>query len=343
MKNNLQELDNKFVFDIRSLITNAKTRIARNINGEMTMLYWNIGKRVKEEILKDKRAKYGDEVVRKLAESLSAEYGKGFGHKALLRMIQFYDVFPKVEIVATVTRQLSWSHIIELLPIKARIQREFYAYMAIEENWSVRELRSKIHKMTYERTLANQHPDKKQHNMVKLISNEKVPNLDLVLKDPLILDFLQLPANHSESQLEDAILAELKNFILEIGSGFSFVSRQKRMTVDGDHFYLDLLFYHRKLKRLVAFELKLGKFKPEYKGQMEFYLKWLKQNESLEGEEAPIGIILCTEKSDAQIELLDPLSSGIHVAEYWTELPPPDIFERKIQEIVLRCRSEFDD
>jgi len=273
----------------------------------------------------------------------ATEYGKGFTYTAITRMITFYDFFPDIQIVATLSQQLTWSHVLDLLPIKELNQREFYTYMAIHENWSVRELRSKIYKMTYEKTIGSQKSGASEKQMISLLKNENKLNLDSILKDPLVLDFLQLPDDYTESDLENAILKELEKFILELGIGFAFVARQKRMTVDGDHFKLDLLFYHRRLKRNVAIELKLGKFKPEYKGQMEFYLNWLKKYECYEGEEAPIGIILCTEKSHAQIELMDLSSSGIHVAQHWTELPPIDIFERKVQEIVLRCREMYED
>ena len=342
MNNNLVNTNNTLINDVRMLIESSKNRIARSINNEMTMLYWSIGKRVKDEILRDERAEYGEQIVKTLALKLSVEYGKGFTYTAITRMITFFEFFGEQQIVATLSQQLSWSHIIELLPLKELNQREFYAYMAIHEKWSVRELRSKIYKMAYERTIGMQKSDSSKKQVINLLKNENQLNLDSILKDPLVLDFLQLPNEYTENNLENAILKELQKFILEMGAGFSFVARQKRMTIDGDHFWLDLLFYHRRLKRLVAIELKLGKFKPEYKGQMEFYLNWLKKYECLEGEESPIGIILCTEKSHAQIELLDVSSSGIHVAEYWTELPPIDVFERKIQEIVLRCREIYE-
>ncbi len=341
--NKLTIINDSLINDVRTLIEDAKGRVARVINSEMTMLYWNIGKRIKDEILQDGRAEYGEQVVKSLAVQLSAEYGKGFTHKSILRMIQCHDIFPDEQIVATVSRQLTWSHILDLLPIKELNQREFYTYMAIHENWSVRELRSKIYKMTYERTIGTQKSGESEKQMMQLLKNENQLNLDSVLKDPLVLDFLHLPDDYTENDLESAILKELEKFILELGTGFAFVARQKRMTVDGDHFKLDLLFYHRRLKRNVAIELKLGKFKPEYKGQMEFYLNWLKKYECYEGEEAPIGIILCTEKSHAQVELMDLSSSGIHVAQYWTELPPIDVFERKVQEIVLRCRATYEE
>jgi predicted nuclease of restriction endonuclease-like (RecB) superfamily len=334
---NITILDKQLLNDIRELISSAKSRIALAVNSQMTMLYWNVGKRIREDIIKSERAEYGRQVVISLAKMLTTEYGKGFSRLSLIRMIQFYDSFNDIQISSTLSNQLTWSHIIELLPLKPLEQQEYYAYMAIEENWSVRNLRSNINRMTFERTIANQKPI-----IPKLLScNSKLSLMqpDLILKDPYVLDFLCLPNEYYESDLEQAILREIEKFILELGSGFTFMSRQKRISVDEDHFYLDLLFYNRKLKRMVAIELKTGKFKPEYKGQMELYLNYLNEYETYEDELPPIGIILCTEKSNHQIELLNLGKSGIHVAEYWTDLPPKEIFERKIQEIVIRSKE----
>jgi predicted nuclease of restriction endonuclease-like (RecB) superfamily len=337
--NSLEINDQVFVKDIRNLIELSRNRLAITVNSQMTMLYWNVGKRIKEEVIKFDRAEYGKKLIRNLAQQLSAEYGKGFTRFALSRMIKFFEQFQNNQIVATLSQQLTWSHIVELLPLNLLEQRQFYAYMAIESGWSVRELRSNIDRMTYERTIANQRPN--DINLLANMSTDKIMHPNLVLKDPYVLDFLDLPDNHYESDLEQAILREIERFILELGTGFSFIARQKRITVDGDHFYIDLLFYNRKLKRMVVLELKKGKFKPEYKGQMEFYLNYLKEYETYPGEEAPIGIILCTEKSHSQIQLMDLSNSGIHVAQYLTELPSSEVFERKIQEIVLRAQENI--
>ena len=340
--NSAQIIDRLFLENIRNLIEVAKTRVAVAVNSQMTMLYWNIGKRIREEVIKSERAEYGRELIKHLARDLSAEYGSGFSKSSLLKMIQFYDQFQDDQIIATLSRQLTWSHIIALLPLNVDEQREFYVHMTIESGWSVRDLRHNIHRMVYERTIANQ-----KLNQLKSIgaldkhSTNKIMQPSLVLKDPYVLDFLDLSEKCYESELEEAIVREIERFILELGTGFSFVARQKRMTIDGDHFYLDLLFYNRKLKRSVAIELKSGKFKPEYKGQMELYLGYLKEYETFEGELPPIGIILCTEKSSHQIELLNMSESGIHVAEYWTQLPPREIFERKVQEIVLQVKENI--
>lgn len=301
---------NELINDISVLINNAKARVAIKANAKMTMLYWHIGERIQEEILKSTRAEYGQEVIKTLAQHLHIKYGKGFTRAGLFRMLQFYEVFPEEKIVATVSRQLNWSHIIELLPLKEQNKREFYAYMSIQENWSVRKLRSNIDKMLYERTKLS---NRSKEQVISLFKTDSRLEPDLILKDPYILDFLELPDKHYENDLENAILQRIEQFILELGTGFSFVARQKRMTIDNEHFYLDLLFFNRKLERLVAIELKTGKFKAEYKGQMELYLNWLKKNECFENEKPPIGIILCSEKSDAQVELLEMSASGILV------------------------------
>ena len=330
------------IIDIKHLINQAKSHIAYVSNSQMTMLYWQIGKRINQDVLQFNKAEYGKEIVRKLSQELTYEYGRGFTYSNLTRMINFSDVFSEDKIVATVSQLLTWSHIVELIPIKDANKRDFYTYMTINEHWSVRQLRSNIHKMNYERTSLAKRPVSITNELISIIKNKQTVLPDIILKDPYLLDFLDLPDQHYENELENAILQKIEQFILELGTGFSFIARQKRMTIDNEQFYLDLLFYNRKLKRLVGIELKTGRFKAEYKGQMELYLNWLKKHECYEGENTPIGIILCTEKSHAQIELLDMSASGIHVAEYWTQLPPLEIFEKKIQEIVLQTKLSYE-
>lgn len=337
---NLIKNEQHLISDIRELIERSKDNVARAINSQMTMLYWHIGKRIRQEIIGRERAEYGEQIVKNLAKTLTSEYGKSFSRSSILKMIQFYDFLTDEQIVSTLSRQLSWSHIIELLPLKNKTEQEFYAYMAIESNWSVRQLRYNIHVMTYDRTISSQKSKTPlQIPAINIDYKKELMQPDILLKDPYLLDFLGLKGDFYESDLEEAILREIEKFLLEMGTGFSFVARQKRISVDGDHFYLDLLLYNRKLKRMVVIELKKGKFKAEYMGQMTLYLNYLKEYERYEGEEAPIGIILCTEKSASQVKLLDLSKSGIHVAEYWTELPSQDVFERKIQEIVVRAQE----
>jgi predicted nuclease of restriction endonuclease-like (RecB) superfamily len=327
--------------DIKKLINEARSNIVRTVNQEMTLLYWHIGKRIKTEILNLEKPSYGEQIIVSLAVQLSVEYGKGFSKSNIFEMVRCYEQFSDLEIFQTLSGKLSWSHFLALLPIKNQQALNFYSYMCMHDKWSVRQLRSNIHRMLFECSAISRKSDEEIEQALLVLKNDHTFDIDLVLKDPYVVDFLNLPKDYYEHELEEAILQEIEQFILELGVGFSFVARQKRITIDGDHFYIDLLFYNRRLKRLVVVELKTGKFKAEYVGQMQLYLGWLKQFEVLEGENPPIGIILCTEKSSHQIELLEIDKSSIHVAEYWTELPPPDVFERKIREIVNRSKERM--
>jgi predicted nuclease of restriction endonuclease-like (RecB) superfamily len=245
-------------------------------------------------------------------------------------MMQFAEVFPDVEIVVPLSRQLSWSHFIDLIPLKNKDSRNFYVQKIVNENWSVRETRKQIEQKTYERT-----------EIANLQIATEINDLQHTFKDPYFLDFLGLKDGYLENDVETAILKELENFILELGTGFTFVERQKRMIIDDEDYYLDLLFFHRKLKRLVAIELKIGKFKAKYKGQMELYLKWLDKYDKQEGENSPVGLILCAGKSVEQIELLQMHKDGIMVAEYWTELPPRKELEQKLHQLLNEARERI--
>ena len=260
---------------------------------------------------------------------------------ALTRMIKFSEAFPNSQIVATLSQQLSWSHFRELLPLDKPLQRDFYAEMCRIERWNVRTLGKKIDSMLYERTALSKKPDELIRLELDALRSEDRITPDLVFRDPYFLDFLGLKDRYLEKDLEDAILRELEQFLMELGAGFSFIARQKRIQVDNDDYYLDLLFFHRKLKRLVAIELKLGQFKPADKGQMELYLRWLDRYERQEGEEPPIGIILCTGKKHETVELLELEMSGIRVAEYLTELPSREILEQELHKALAQARQRF--
>ena len=311
------------VADVRGMIAQTQEGVARTVNVGMTLLYWRIGKRIHNEILGEERAEYGKEIVSTLARQLVEEFGSGFSEKNLRRMVQFAEVFPDSEIVVSLIRQLSWTHILALIPLKKPLQREFYAEMCRAERWSVRTLREKIGSMLYERTAISKKPEELARAELAQLRSDDQLSPDLVFRDPYVLDFLGLKDRYLEKDLEDAILRELETFLLELGDGFAFLARQQRIQIDSDDFYLDLLFYHRRLKRLIAIDLKLGDFKAEYKGQMELYLRWLARNEQQPGEASPLGIIMCAGKKEEQIELLELDQSGIHVAEYLTALPLP--------------------
>jgi predicted nuclease of restriction endonuclease-like (RecB) superfamily len=286
----------ELLIEIRRLIEEARRQTTVAVNIGLTTLYWRIGKRIQQEILGSERAAYGEKIVATLSRQLVTEFGRGFADKNLRRMMQFAEAFPDEAIVATLSRQLSWSHLKELLPLVRPYQREFYAEMCRIEGWSVRTLRERIDSMLYERTALSKQPDALIQQELALLRNRSEVTPALVLKDPYVLDFLGLSDRFLERDLEEAILRELETFLLELGAGFSFVARQKRIQLDGDDFYIDLLFYNRKLKRLVVVELKQGTFKPEYKGQMELYLRWLAKHETEPGEDTPLGIILCAGK-----------------------------------------------
>ena len=327
--------------DLRKLIENARERAAVAVNRELTLLYWHVGRRIRQDILGEERADYGARIVPTLSAQLTAEFGKGYSPRILFNMIQFAEVFPDEGIVATLSQQLSWSHFREIIPLDDRLQREFYAEMCRLERWSVRTLRTRIQGMLYQRTVLSGRPEDVIQADIDLLRSEDQLTPDLVFRDPYLLDFLGLHDGFSEKDLESALVREMERFLLELGAGFSFVARQKRMTVDDEDFYLDLLFYHRKLRRLVAIDLKLGKFTASYKGQMELYLRWLDRYEREPGEEAPIGLILCERKSPQQIELLQLDAGDVRVAEYFTRHLPADRLEREIGRAVARAREQL--
>jgi len=326
--------DQNFISDIISLIENGRQKIASNVNSAITYLYWQVGKRINDQILQNDRAEYGKQIVVTLSQELTNHFGKGFEQSNLSRMIKFAEEFNEKQIVVTLSQELSWSHILAILPIKDELQRSFYIQMCRTERWGVRTLRQKIDSMLFERTAISKKPDELIKQELKLFEENNQLTPDLVFKDPYFLDFVGLKNTYSEKSLEDAILRELESFILELGSGFTFIERQKRMIIDGEDFHLDLLFFHRKLKRLVAIELKIGKFKAAYKGQMELYLRWLEKNEKQEGEGKPIGLILCAEGNKEQVELLQLEESGIKIAEYLTELPDKKVLQRKLHSAI---------
>jgi len=329
--------------DLRQIIEQARGQVAATANYELTMMYWHIDERINREVLGNQRAGYGKQIVATVSRQLQEEYDiKGFDEKNVRRMMQFAQEFPDEHIVVTASRQLSWSHFVEILPMKDDLQREFYLTFAASERWSVRRLRKEIDGMLFERTAISGKPEEFIKKELSTLRDDNVMSPDLVFKNPYFLEFTGLKGFYSEKSLEDCLVAHLEQFIIELGNGFSFVARQKRMIIDGEDFYLDLLFYHRRLHRLIAIDLKKGRFKAEYKGQMELYLRWLEQNEMEPGEESPLGLLLCTEGGDEQIELLQLDKAGIKVAQYMTELPPREVLQRQIQKSLEIAKARFE-
>ncbi|MGE0331958.1 MAG: YhcG family protein [Ramlibacter sp.] len=336
------EPDSGLLGDIRQLIEQNRQQLANTVNSALTLLYWHIGQRIRTEVLQGQRAGYGEHIVSALERQLEAGYGRGFSEKNLRHMLRFAETFPDEQTVSAARRQLSWTHLMALIYVGDPLKRDFYLQMCQQEGWSTRTLQERVDSQLFERTALSRQPDALLAQELTALRQTGELSPALVLKDPYVLDFLGLKDRYLERDLEDAILRELESFLLELGTGFSFVARQKRIQLDQDDFYIDLLLYNRRLRRLVAIELKLGEFRAEYKGQMELYLRWLARHEQEPGEAPPLGIILCSGKKREQIELLELDASGIHVAEYLTALPPKAVLQAKLHEAIELSRARLD-
>ena len=339
---NLSPLDEaRLVEEVQALVRQARARMAVSVNSELTLLYWQIGTRIRKEVLHNERAEYGKQIVGTLSRQLTFEFEKGFTRDNLLRMIQFAECFPDEKTITLLSRHLSWSHFILLLPIEDLTKREFYVELCRLHRWSVRGLQTHLRGMLFERTALSRLPEETIRQELESLREEDRMTPDMVFRNPYVLTALGLPDTFSEQELETAILHDMEAFLLELGDGFAFLTRQKRMVIDGKDFKLDLLMYHRKLKCLVAIDLKLGEFEPGYKGQMELYLSWLDRNEREPAEEAPIGLILCEKAGPQQVSLLQLDRGNIRVAEYLTRALPAPLLEQKLQEAIQRSRESL--
>ena len=327
--------------EVREMILATRQTVAQGVNSALVVLYWRIGQRIRTDILKEKRAGYGEKIVHALGAQLSAEFGRGFTKRNLFNMVRFAEVFVDLEIVHALSAQLSWTHLRRIIYLDEPLKRDFYAEMCRMERWNTRTLNQKVQSMLFERTALSKKPAKLMAMELKKLREEDKLSPDLVFRDPYLLDFLQLKDTYAEKDVEAAILREMEAFILELGVGFCFVERQKRMQIDGRDYYLDLLFYHRKLRRLVAIDLKIGDFEAGDKGQMELYLNWLKRYECEPDEAEPLGLILCAGKTEQHVELLELEKSRIHVATYWTKVLPKKLLERKLHDAVLLARARL--
>lgn len=327
---------------LQLLIEQARAHVASTANSTLTQLYWQVGDKIASDLLGSGRAAYGQEILPTLSAKLVPAYGKGFSERNLARMVSFAQAFPDLAVVKSLSRAVGWSHFIEILPLKQPLEREFYAEMCRIERWSVRTLRERIGSQLYLRSAIAQKPEAVIATELSHLRGGGQVTPDMVFRDPYVLDFLGLPDGYNERDLESAILRDMERFLLELGAGFTFVARQKRITVGADDFYLDLLFFHRQLRRLVAVELKLEKFAPAHKGQMELYLRWLDKHDRAEGEDPPIGLILCASADREQVELLDLMdlkSANIRVAQYLSALPDMQLLQNQLHRVAQLARE----
>lgn len=327
--------------EIRKLIYQARDHVAREYNSTQVLLNWMIGKRIDEEFFDSKRANYGDKILENIASQLSLEYGRGYGKINLSRMLKFSRLFPNREIVSTLSKQLSWSHFVMICGIDETLKRDFYTEMCRIQRWSVRDFKRQIDSMLYERTAISKEPESVIQSSIAALKDNDSMSSNLVFKDPYFISFIGSNNYQSERDLEDLILDNIVEFLQELGDDFCFVCRQKRMSTGKKDRYLDLLFFNRRLRRLIALDLKMNNFDPAYKGQMEWYLNWLDKNARLPYEEKPLGIILCAGKDQDDIEYLKMDQSGIHVAQYLNDLPSQEILEQKFHKAIESARESY--
>ena len=328
--------------DVCQIIDGARSRIATFVNTEACLTNWYVGKRIKEDVLYNKRAEYGKQVIKNLSVKLTERYGTGWSFYKLQHCVRAAYTFSEDDIVYATRTQLNWTHLRSLMGIKDPLERQFYAQMCSIEHWDTRTLDEKIDKQLYLQTALSRKPEEviKKELEESKSKNQLLP--DMVFRSSYFLDILGLPDVFTEKDLENAILGQVEEFLSELGSDFTFVKRQKRITVDAVDYYIDLLFFHRELRRLVAIDLKLGKFKPEYEGQMRLYLRYLNQNDRKPWEESPIGLILCSEGNTEHIEylMLDE-ESPIKVAQYYTKLPDKKLLSEKLRKAIAIAREHY--
>lgn len=327
--------------DIRRLIDAARYRVATVVNQELSWLYWHVGQLIRADVLQGQRAEYGKQVIATLAQRLTQLYGKGWSEQQLRHCLRAAETFPDEAIFSALRRDLSWTHIKTLIYLDDALKRDFYIEITRLESWSARQLQERIQSMLYERTAISRKPEETIRHEIGALREQGQLSPDLAFRDPYLLDFLGLADSYAEKDLESAIVAELQRFIIELGGDFAFMARQKRISIDGRDYYIDLLFYHRRLRCLVAIDLKIGEFEAAYKGQMELYLRYLEKYEQVAGENTPIGLILCTGKNEEHVELLQLDRSNIRVADYLTLLPPKEILQDKLHRSIEIARQRL--
>ena len=337
----LQQPESAVLFnDVCLIIDPARRPVATYVNVEACLMNWHVGKRIKEDVLYNQRAEYGKQILKNLSVKLTERYGTGWGTEKLKHCVRSAYLFSEDDIMYAARTQLTWTHLRSLMSLKDSLERQFYMEMCRIEHWDTRTLDEKIDSQLYQRTAISQRPEEVIRRELKELREEDTLNPDIVFRSTYFLDMLGLPDVFSEKDLENSILNQLLEFIKELGSDFTFVDRQKRITVDSEDYFIDLLFFHRGLRRLVAIDLKLGKFKPAYEGQMRLYLRYLNKNDRKPWEEEPIGLILCSEGNTEHIQyfMLDD-DSDIRVAQYYTELPSKELLADRLQRAIAIARE----
>lgn len=334
----IDNVSNNLYSGVTSIIDHARQEVVVYVNKHANMMFWHIGQYINEDMGYKQYSAYGSKILATLSQRLTERYGKGYTYSAVTRMMKVALVYNNEEMFATLSQTLTWSHFLELVTIDDDTKRLFYQQMSIAEHWSIRQLRDKQDGMAFERSLIAARPEDEIVRTLEKVSPTHMEP-DAVLRNSYVLDFLGLSGYYSEKELEDAIAMQLEAFLLELGQGFAFLERQKRFTIDGTDYKLDLLFYHRKLRCLVAIDLKLGKFKPEYKGQMELYLKYMQKHDMQPDENLPIGLLLCSEGNTEHIELMMLNEDRIKVAQYLTCLPDKQWFVDKLNRSILIAKE----
>lgn len=325
LMNNVQS-ENAYL-SIRSYVIDAQKHVYSAVNAAMVTAYWNIGKAVYEVCGENDRAAYGKQVLKYISERLTTEFGKGFSVQGLRNMRQFYLAFPDR---SKVREELSWSHYRLLMRVGDEDARMFYAEESVKAGWSVRQLQRQINTMFYHRILSSKD---KESVAAEIQTSVPKPEYEKIIKDPYVLEFLDLPQNEHfyESELEQALIDHLQKFLLELGRGFSFVARQKHFNFDGRHFYIDLVFYNYILKCFVLIDLKTDDLAHQDVGQMQMYVNYYTREMMNEGDNPPIGILLCADKSDTLVRYTLPEdNTQIYAAKYMPYMPTEEELKREL-------------
>lgn len=333
-------VNGNLINDIKTIIEESKKLIVRNVNTIMLQTYWSIGRRIVEEEQKgNERAEYGSALLRGLSKELTKEYGKGFSKSNLFSMRRFYLEFQKFQ---TLSGKLSWSHYLLLLGVSDLNARSFYEHECENSNWSVRELDRQIDSGLYERLLLSK-GDANKKTVLELANQGVTYNTpDSFIKDPMVLEFVGIPEKPMlESDLEKAIIDHIEDFLLELGRGFMFVGSQQRISIAGMNYYVDMVFYNKILKSYVLIDLKMNKLKPENFGQMNMYVNYYKNEVNDEGDQDPIGIILCARKEEALAKMsIQGIENNIYAARYTTVMPDIEVLQAEVERVVLEYNKE---